>query len=154
MGAETAQRDVDIARRIFRFFTEVEQARLRPIRTLSSTHRKLWFSDLPTENDGVISGLLNPDHKPWLRIARVHEEEPPPVPGMLEPWITLSDLYRYQNPEPPQLRQRITISEDADQHQPGPAPRDLPRRPQGPPTNPERLCLVECPMDAVGGTRT
>lgn len=108
MGAETARQDTEIARRIFRFLAEAEQTRLRPIRTLSSAHRKLWFSELPTGSDYVASGLLDPDQKAWLRIKRIHQQEPPAVPEVLEPWITLSDLYCYQNTEPPKLRERIT----------------------------------------------
>ncbi|MBN3585696.1 hypothetical protein JYB64_25220, partial [Algoriphagus aestuarii] len=38
----------------------------------------------------------------------IHQQEPPAVPEVLEPWITLSDLYCYQNTEPPKLRERIT----------------------------------------------
>lgn len=116
MGSEATHSDDDVAYRVFRFLAEAEQTRLRPVRTLGTAHRLLWFDELPADSDGVTSGLLDPSaSQTWLRVARTYREEPPEPAGLLAPWIDSHAIRRYENPAPPRLReQAVLVAGEAD----------------------------------------
>ncbi|XKK40096.1 AAA family ATPase [Nocardiopsis sp. ARC36] len=97
----------DGIRRMYQFLLQAEELRSKPVRTLDGAARTLWLGELPRDAPSVASGLFDTDAADtWLRVDRVHRDEPPALPGILRPWIGPAAVRDRDRADAPELRAR------------------------------------------------
>lgn len=108
-SALSAQGDAARIRQIFRFLAAAEESRTKPVRTLDSALRTVWFADLPDDRRvaSAFEGTLATEEGAWLTVERPHRDEPPQLPTRLRPWLDLGRIRDFASPHAPHLRRRI-----------------------------------------------
>jgi len=113
--AATAQH----AQRLFAFLAESSELRTRPMRTLDTARRILWFDELPGDFPGLRtfaggSAAAAAEPGSWLTLTRVDLPDPPLVPAPLVPWLDAVAVRDHTAARAPELRQRpADVPDDA-----------------------------------------
>lgn len=99
------------AQRLFAFLAEASELRTRPMRTLDTARRILWFDELPGDFPGLRtfaggSAAAAADNGSWLTLARVDLPDPPPVGQALAPWLDAGAVRDFTAERAPELRER------------------------------------------------
>jgi hypothetical protein len=107
------------AQRLFAFLAESSELRTRPMRTLDTARRILWFDELPDDFPGLRtfaggSTAAAADTGSWLTLTRVDLPDPPLVPAPLVPWLDAVAVRDHTAERCPELRQRpADVPDDA-----------------------------------------
>lgn len=106
----------DGVKRMYDFLRQSEETRSKPVRTVDSAARTLWFGDLPRDTPSVASGFFDTDTAgntnttgTWLLVERLQRSDPPALPGLLSPWVDPEALWSREREQPPGLREEALV---------------------------------------------